>query len=152
MGKKKIYYDVCLESKSTYQSHQYLNVVEDHDNIVIYEIGNEITTDYLEAICIMMYDNRLKNDEIWNRKVNYDIEYDVEKSLFWLSGGISVWGSNFYNTKWSEISYLYIDKYKNIISNIVSKSKTFIDLKNNLINDLSYIELLDFSISIKNKI
>ncbi len=140
--------ELCKD-KDLYKKHNYVNIVDELNGVLIYEIGNEITTDFVEAITIMMYDDKINNDIIWNTLVNKDIEYDVEKCLFWLSGGVKTWGSKFYIVKWSDVYQLYVDNYSNIIIDIINKSKTFRDIKSEFIYKLSYLEFIDFGI--KNK-
>ena len=58
------------EDKNLYKKHSYINIIDESNGLVIYEIGNEITTDFVEAISIMMYDDRLINNDIWNVIIN----------------------------------------------------------------------------------
>ena len=137
------------EDKNLYKKHSYINIIDESNGLVIYEIGNEITTDFVEAISIMIYDDRLINHDIWNVMINKSDDYDVEKCLFWLSGGVKTWGSKFYSVRWSDVYQLYVDNYLNIVFDIIDSSKTFGDIRDRFVKDLSYLEFINFGI--KNK-
>lgn len=137
------------EDKNLYKKHSYINIIDESNGVVIYEIGNEITTDFVEAISIMMYDDRLINNDIWNVIINKSDDYDVEKCLFWLSGGVRTWGSKFYCVRWSDVYQIYVDSYLNCVNDIIGNSKTFGDVKGRFLKELSYLEFINFGI--KNK-
>ena len=66
-----------------------------------------------------------------------------------LSGGVKTWGSKFYSVRWSDVYQLYVDNYLNIVFDIIDSSKTFGDIRDRFVKDLSYLEFINFGI--KNK-
>lgn len=114
----------------------------------VFEIGNESTSDVAEAVSMLM---RIIDwsDPIWNMEVNRNlIHITPEKSLFWLSGGYNEWNTlSNYNRKWCDCYQEFKDEFGEQILNIVSNSKTLLDIRNGFVKHLNLSILYDFAIN-----
>jgi hypothetical protein len=114
-----------------------------------FEIGKELTSDVAEAVAILMR-NVDSNEAIWDLEIN-DIVYEnlsPGKSLFWLTGGYLEWRTlENYNKPWSELYLDFQEEFGYLILNIVKKSKTLNDIKENFLKYLNLPILYDFALS-----
>ncbi len=105
--------DLCFEVNNRFLDH-----------FVSYDIG--------ESVAAIMSIRKFNDDVFWTIKVD-DRHYDVdaEKCLYWLSGGDKAWRGNEtrYNCTWGDCSYLFMDKFSEIIYDIIDESKTLNDIK-----------------------
>lgn len=117
------------------------------NDITYFQIGYQITNDLAEAISIMMRTTH-ENDTIWNTKIKNKPDINVDKSLYWLSGGDEEWiNLTNYNQPWIECSDLYINEFKQTIEAIIDESLTLKDIKNGFNNKLNMLKMYDFAIA-----
>ena len=114
-----------------------------------FEIGKELTSDVAEAVAILMR-NIDFNEAIWDLEIN-DIIYEnitPEKSLFWLTGGYTEWRTlENYNKPWCDFYLDFQEEFGYLILNIVKKSKTLKDIRDNFLKYLNLPILYDFALS-----
>lgn len=124
-----------------------LNITKENDYLV-FEIGNDMTTDLAEAVSILMRKVDW-NDSIWNMKINRKSKkIKSEKALFWLSGGDIEWFKlNNYNDCWSRCSVEFNDEFGFLIESIVNKANTLKEIRNGFVKYLNLPILYDFAIS-----
>jgi hypothetical protein len=114
-----------------------------------FEIGKELTSDVAEAVAILMR-NLDFNEAIWDLEIN-DIVYEnitPEKSLFWLTGGYIEWRTlENYSKPWCDCYLDFQEEFGFLILNIVKKSKTLKDIRENFLKYLNLPILYDFALS-----
>jgi hypothetical protein len=123
-------------------------IVSKQDNRWCFEIGKEITMDIAEAVSILM--RREVDDNIWQMEIdNIDIESICpERSLFWLTGGYNEWRAlENYNRPWCDCYLDFQEEFGFLIINIIKKSKTLLEIRNNFIKYLNLPVLYDFALS-----
>jgi len=116
------------------------------DNLYFFEIGKELTDDIGEAVSILMtkYDD---NHPLWD--ITYENVENITpgKSLFWLSGGYNEWRLlENYNTPWSECNSIFTEEYSELITQIIKRSKSLREIKDNFIKYLNLPILYDFAL------
>lgn len=117
------------------------------NDITYFQIGYVITNDLAEAISIIMRTTH-GNDIIWNTKIKNKPDINVEKSLYWLSGGDEEWiNLTNYNQPWIECSDLYVNEFKQTIETIIDESLTLKDVKNGFNDKLNMLKMYDFAIA-----
>lgn len=127
------------------------NVIEmiKEGNGVVFEIGNEITSDLAEAVSILMRKTKW-DDPIWNTEIDEDLICNItpKNSLFWLTGGNEEWNTlNHYNKPWKECYLEFQEEFGFMIIGIVKKSKNLKDVRDGFMRYLSLPVLYDFAIS-----
>jgi hypothetical protein len=123
-------------------------VISKDDNRWCFEIGNEITMDIAEAVSILM--RRDIDENIWQMEIgDIDIEtVSPEKSLFWLTGGYNEWRTlENYNRPWCDCYLDFQEEFGFLVINIIRRSRTLMDIRNNFIKYLNLPVLYDFAIS-----
>ena len=124
-----------------------LNITK-KDDIYIFEIDGESTSDVAEAVSILM--SKVDwDDQIWNIQINdKNKKISPVKSLFWLSGGYTEWTKLYnYTIPWSECHSDFQSEFGSLITHIVSTSNTLLDVRNGFMKYLSLPILYDFAIS-----
>jgi hypothetical protein len=106
---------------------------------LFFEIGIHLTDDVVEGVVLLMYAQKVPND-IWNIKLNKNLEVSPIKSLYWITGGDSVWGINKNRiTGWGICGGVFGDEFGDVIIDIVRNSVTLGDLRDGLISRIMYI-------------
>jgi len=123
--------------------------VTKEEDIYFFEIGNELTSDLAEAVALLM--RKLDwNDELWNMVLE-DINIDnitPEKSLFWLTGGYTEWRTlENYNKPWCDCYLDFQEEFGLLIFNIVKRTKSLKEIRNNYYKYLNLPILYDFALS-----
>jgi hypothetical protein len=145
MKRKKVLLKEQL-SEVIYNSNKI--VISKDDNRWCFEIGNEITMDIAEAVSILM--RRDIDENIWQMEIgDIDIEtVSPEKSLFWLTGGYNEWRTlENYNRPWCDCYIDFQEEFGFLVINIIRRSRTLMDIRNNFIKYLNLPVLYDFAIS-----
>ena len=123
--------------------------VSKEENEYFFEIGKELTSDVAEAVAILMRKVDF-NEVVWDLEINNIILENItpEKSLFWLSGGYSEWRTlENYNKPWCDCYLDFQEEFGYLIVNIIKKSKTLRDVRENFLKYLNLPILYDFSIN-----
>ncbi len=119
------------------------------ENFLTFEIGDEITNDIAEAVCMLML--KIDDDDpIWDKKIenNSLLNISPEKSLFWLSGGHKEWDTLLnYNKPWSEYYLEFRNRFGDEVINSVTNSKKLKDIRDNFTKNLNLTILYDFALS-----
>jgi hypothetical protein len=141
---------VDLESKGSQNiySDEIITISKESDEY-FFEIGTEMTNDIAEAVSILMRRSEF-NSNIWDLELKDVFTENItpEKALFWLTGGYTEWRTlEHYNKPWSECYLDFQEEFGMIIINIVKKSKSLKDIRNNFIKYLNLPTLYEFSIS-----
>lgn len=121
------------------------------ENEYFFEIGKELTSDVAEAVAILMRKVDF-NEAIWNLEVSNIILENItpERSLFWLTGGYSEWRTlENYNKPWCDCYLEFQEEFGYLIVNIIKKSKTLKDIRENFLKYLNLPILYDFAINRK---
>ena len=108
------------------------------------------TTDYLTATAMAMRVNNLESDrKFWNIKlINKYENINLEKTLYWLSGGKNEWNINkVYKHKWEDVKDIFLYKYSDKLLEIIKKSRTLGDLKRGFKRFLNLQEIYEFSLT-----
>ena len=125
--------------------------VSKEENEYFFEIGKELTSDVAEAVAILMR-NVDFNEAIWDLEIS-DIIYEnitPEKSLFWLTGGYTEWRTlENYRKPWCDCYLDFQEEFGFLILNIIKKSKTLKDIRENFLKYLNLPVLYDFALSNK---
>jgi hypothetical protein len=124
-------------------------IISKQDNMWCFEIGREITMDIAEAVSILMRTSDV-DDSLWEMSIdNIDIDsISPERSLFWLSGGYMEWRTlENYNKPWYDCYLDFQEEFGFIIINIIKRSKTLMDIKNNFNKYLNLPVLYEFALS-----
>jgi hypothetical protein len=121
------------------------------EDIYFFEIGNELTSDVAEAVALLMRKVDW-NDEIWNldlEGINMNAEsITPEKSLFWLTGGYSEWRTlENYNRPWCDCYLDFQEEFGMLIFNIVKRTKSLKEIRDNYCKHLSLPILYDFALA-----
>jgi hypothetical protein len=121
------------------------------ENEYFFEIGKELTSDVAEAVAILMRKVDF-NEAIWDLEVSNIILENItpERSLFWLTGGYSEWRTlENYNKPWCDCYLDFQEEFGYLIVNIIKKSKTLKDIRENFLKYLNLPILYDFAINRK---
>jgi len=121
------------------------------EDIYFFEIGNELTSDVAEAVALLMRKVDW-NDEIWNldlEGIHMNAEsITPEKSLFWLTGGYSEWRTlENYNRPWCDCYLDFQEEFGMLIFNIVKRTKSLKEIRDNYCKHLSLPILYDFALA-----
>lgn len=138
-------------SKHSKQYYDNVNIDIYSNGLLFIKIKSEITNDLVEAITIMMKDKCFDGHEIWNTKIPKHIScdnIDVEKCIYWLTGGNKAWDikNGMYNTKWIDIASDYEYIIGSEIKVLFKKSKTFGDLRDRLTRKFPMIRIMDLAV------
>jgi len=123
--------------------------ISKEENEYFFEIGSDVTSDIGEAVSMMMGKVEF-SDPVWDIKINDFIIENTspEKSLFWLSGGYSEWRTlENYNKPWCDCYLDFQEEFGFLIINIIKRTKTLGDIRDNFIKHLNLPILYDFAIS-----
>jgi hypothetical protein len=159
------------KTKKKYRKYkQECNILEDlHDNLVIiyegkvniyfdkainiyiFENDKYTTYDIFEGITLLIL-NIGKNDKVWDitlpNILNYNIDYT--SGLYQLSGGYNEWNTGFYYTKkWYDVDTLYVDEFKDVISDILIMNRELRLIRTEILFYLSMSRLYNFAIKRK---
>lgn len=146
MKRKKVLVKTKL-SEVVY-SDEKVKISKDGNNW-FFEIGKEITSDIGEAVSILLRTIDL-NHKIWKLEIeNLDLEsITPERSLFWLTGGLTEWRTlEHYNRPWSESYLEFQEEFGFIIINSLKKSKTLEDVRDYFLKYLNLPILYEFAMS-----
>lgn len=142
-NKKKMIKGDFLKIENDIISHKKI------ENFLTFEIGDEITNDIAEAVCMLML--KIDDDDpIWDKKIenNSLLNISPEKSLFWLSGGHKEWDTLLnYNKPWSEYYLEFGNRFGDEVINSVTNSKKLKDIRDNFTKNLNLTILYDFALS-----
>ncbi len=119
------------------------------ENLIVFEIGNEVASDISEFIAILTKNIKYDN-EIWNTVIDKKLLNNIStvKTLYWLSGGDVEWNNgNHYNRPWSIYNVYFYKKYNRLVKNILKKSKTYGDVRDYFNEYLNLPILYDFALS-----
>lgn len=147
MKKKKI----VLESKRSNDDYieEIVRINKSNNNEYFFEIGTEVTEDIAEAVSILMRKVDW-NDNIWNREIK-EVDMNLitpEKSLFWLTGGYAEWRTlDNYNKPWCDCYLDFQEEFGILIINIIKKSKSFKEVRDNFNKYLNLPILYNFAVS-----
>ena len=121
------------------------------ENEYFFEIGKELTSDVAEAVAILMRKVDF-NEAIWDLEISNIVLENItpERSLFWLTGGYSEWRTlENYNKPWCDCYLDFQEEFGYLIVNIIKKSKTLKDIRENFLKYLNLPILYDFAINKK---
>ena len=119
------------------------------ENEYFFEIGKELTSDVAEAVAILMRKVDF-NEAVWDLEVSNIVLENItpERSLFWLTGGYSEWRTlENYNKPWCDCYLDFQEEFGYLIVNIIKKSKTLKDIRENFLKYLNLPILYDFAIN-----
>ena len=125
--------------------------VSKEENEYFFEIGKELTSDVAEAVVILMRKVDF-NEAIWDLEISNIVLENItpERSLFWLTGGYSEWRTlENYNKPWCDCYLDFQEEFGYLIVNIIKKSKTLKDIRENFLKYLNLPILYDFAINKK---
>jgi hypothetical protein len=123
--------------------------VSKEEDEYFFEIGKELTSDVAEAVAILMRKVDF-NETVWNLEVSNIILENItpEKCLFWLTGGYSEWRTlENYNKPWCDCYLDFQEEFGYLILNIIKRSKTLKDVRENFLKYLNLPILYDFAIN-----
>ena len=146
MKKKKVITKERETSVVIYGSER-IRVSKELNGELFFEIENELTSDLSEAIAIII--NKGINDgNFWKTTFNIDMNnISPDKTLYWLSGGDKEWITRtHYSKSWSDVYLTFQEEFGMVIFNIVSKSKTFGDIRKEFVKKLNLPTLYEFSL------
>lgn len=112
-------------------------------------IENFKTYDIAEAVAALIKIQKILNDKnIWNIKIDSeDYNISAEKALYWLSGGNAEWITyENYNCKWMDVYKIYTDEFSSLVYDIIDKSSTLGDIKNEFMKHLNLPVLYEFAL------
>jgi hypothetical protein len=123
--------------------------VSKEENEYFFEIGKELTSDVAEAVAILMRKVDF-NEAVWNLEFNNIVLENItpERCLFWLTGGYSEWRTlENYNKPWCDCYLDFQEEFGYLILNIIKRSKTLKDVRENFLKYLNLPILYDFAIN-----
>ena len=123
--------------------------VTKEEGTYFFEIGNELTSDVAEAVALLMRKVDW-NDSIWDMELEgiRTDEITPEKPLFWLTGGYSEWRTlENYNKPWCDCYLDFQEEFGILIINIIKKSKSFKEIRDNFNKYLNLPILYNFAVS-----
>jgi hypothetical protein len=123
--------------------------VSKEEDEYFFEIGKELTSDVAEAVAILMRKVDF-NEEVWDLEVSNIVLENItpEKCLFWLTGGYSEWRTlENYNKPWCDCYLDFQEEFGYLILNIIKRSKTLKDVRENFLKYLNLPILYDFAIN-----
>jgi len=146
MKKKRVITKERETSIVIYSSDR-IRVSKELNGELFFEIENEITADLSEAIAIVL-NKGINDNKFWETSFNININNIApDKTLYWLSGGDREWISRtHYNKTWSEVYLTFQEEYGVSIIDIISKAKTFSDVKKEFLKKLNLPTLYEFSL------
>jgi hypothetical protein len=113
---------------------------------IFFEVGNEITIDFCEAVAIMISKVPATND-IWNTKIIFDRDINPIKSLYWLTGGHREWRNlENYKYSWSKLSAKFVEKWGEKVEKIAKKAHTLKDVRDVFIKEINFLDIYEFAI------
>lgn len=125
--------------------------VSKEEGTYFFEIGSELTSDLAEAVALLMRKTDW-NDGIWDLnlegiKINTE-DITPEKALFWLTGGTSEWRTlENYCKPWCDCYLEFQEEFGMLICNIVGRTKSLREIRDNFNKYLNLPELYDFALS-----
>lgn len=123
--------------------------VSKEEDEYFFEIGKELTSDVAEAVAILMRKVDF-NEAVWNLEVSNIVLENItpERCLFWLTGGYSEWRTlENYNKPWCDCYLDFQEEFGYLILNIIKRSKTLKDVRENFLKYLNLPILYDFAIN-----
>ena len=124
-------------------------IISNFGDELIFEIGNEITSDVAEAVSILM--RRLDyNDVIWKTELKNIVVENItpEKSLFWLTGGYKEWDRlENYKKSWVDCYLDFQEEFGFLVIRSVRRAKTLKDIRDSFLRYLNLPVLYDFAVS-----
>lgn len=125
-----------------------LNLFEQPNGQILFEIGDLVTDDVAEAVSILVRSVSV-NDTIWNTQVNLDIDYiQPKKCLYWLSGGDSEWITlHNYKQPWHQCFLDFQEEFGLLVIKILEEAKTLKDIRNGFMQYLNLPIIYDFALS-----
>jgi hypothetical protein len=123
--------------------------VSKEEDEYFFEIGKELTSDVAEAVAILMRKVDF-NEAVWNLEVSNIVLENItpERCLFWLTGGYSEWRTlENYNKPWCDCYLDFQEEFGYLILNIIQRSKTLKDVRENFLKYLNLPILYDFAIN-----
>ena len=123
--------------------------ISKEENEYFFEVGKELTADLAEAVAILMR-NIDTNDKVWNFEVDSYMTDNItpEKTLFWLTGGYTEWRTlENYNKPWCDCYLDFQEEFGLLITNIITRSKTLGEIRDNYNKYLNLPILYDFALS-----
>ena len=145
MKKRKL--DLKSMAKDVY-NRGIVRVSKEEDEY-FFEIGKELTSDVAEAVAILMRKVDF-NEAVWNLEVSNIVLENItpERCLFWLTGGYSEWRTlENYNKPWCDCYLDFQEEFGYLILNIIKRSKTLKDVRENFLKYLNLPILYDFAIN-----
>lgn len=127
-----------------------VEIVRDIEGNLFFKVGRELSNDLAEGVSLLMRNKKLLNDsELWSINIkNNGYNIYPEKALYWLTGGDSDWNiKDSYKKTWGESYSLYQKQYGELVSDIISQSKTLGDIKNKFLKELNILDLYEFALS-----
>lgn len=126
----------------------FLNITEEKNGQMFFEIGTEITQDIAEAVSIMMRKPNI-DKSIWEKQYPINIDtVEPKKTLYWLSGGDNEWITQHnYKLSWSECEGEFQEEFGIVVVSVLKKSKTLADIRNGFIRYLNLPTLFEFALS-----
>lgn len=126
----------------------FLNITQETNGQLFFEIGTEITQDIGEAVAIMMRKSFVE-ESVWEKQLPIDIDsIEPKKTLYWLSGGDNEWiPLHNYKTSWSDCELDFQEEFGIIVISVLKKSKTLGDIRNGFIKYLNLPTLFEFALS-----
>lgn len=123
--------------------------ISKEENEYFFEIGSEMTSDVAEAVS-MMIGKVDWNDPVWDLTIDVVVLENItpEKSLFWLTGGYSEWRTlENYNKPWCDCYLDFQEEFGYLIINIIKRTKTLKEMRDNFLKYLNLPTLYDFALS-----
>lgn len=123
--------------------------ISKEENDYFFEIGSEMTSDVAEAVAMMMRKVDW-NDPVWNLTIDGVVLENItpEKSLFWLTGGYYEWRTlENYNKPWCDCYLDFQEEFGYLIINIIKRTKTLKEMRDNFLKYLNLPTLYDFALS-----
>lgn len=119
------------------------------EDTYFFEVGNEMTSDIAEAAALLMRKVDW-NNAIWDMELQGMANGEIapEKSLFWLTGGFSEWRTlENYSKPWCDCYLDFQEEFGMLIYNIVKRTKSLKEIRENFCKHLSLPILYDFALS-----
>lgn len=108
---------------------------------LFFEVGKNLTDDVVEGVLLLMGSTTVASD-IWSIKIDKDTEVDPIKSLYWITGGDSIWGMGKARIEgWDIFGGVFGDEFGDDILDIVKDSETLGDIRDGLETRLMFIRI-----------
>jgi len=135
-----------LESNENLRTNRVVLIEKEANGQFFFEIGNEITIDFCEAVAIMMSKIR-KDDPIWSTKIVFDRNINPVKSLYWLTGGHKEWRQpEHYRGNWGKFSAKFSERWSDKILKISKRAKTLSDVRSGFLKEVNFLDIYEFAL------